>query len=74
MMWYRVPRLRLTSQPNLTITKISPVKLSLLMWNVSPGHQYLGQYKCVATNSVTTSEAVINFTGEARQRIDIRMT
>ena len=64
MVWYRVPRVQLTSTTNLTITQLSSTKLSLLMWSVGPGHRYLGEYKCVATNSVTTSEAVINFTGK----------
>ena len=34
------------------------------MWHVTPGTRYLGQYMCVATNSVTTTETVHNFTGE----------
>ena len=37
--------------------------MSLDMWHVTPGTRYLGQYMCVATNSVTTTETVHNFTG-----------
>ena len=39
------------------------------MWHVTPGTRYLGQYMCVATNSVTTTETVHNFTGITRRSI-----
>ena len=63
--WYRVPHVQLTNQPNMTITHLSASRVSLLMWHVTPGHQYLGQYKCVATNSVTTTETIHNFSGNS---------
>ena len=40
-----------------------PHRVSLDMWHVSPGTRYTGQYMCVATNSVTTTETTHNFTG-----------
>lgn len=66
VLWYRLPRLQLTSAPNLTISRLGPHKVSLDMLHVTPSTRYMGQYMCVATNSVTTTEAVHNFTGDSQ--------
>ena len=66
IVWYRQPHVQLTNQPNLTITQVTSNKVTLHMWHVTPGDQNLGQYKCVATNSVTTSQTIYNLTGISR--------
>ena len=62
--WYRAPSLLLTTQPDITITRLARHKLSLQLCHVA--QSTLGQYRCVASNTVATSEAVFNFTGVPR--------
>ena len=62
--WYRAPSLLLTTGPDITITRLARHKLSLQLSHVDQSS--LAQYRCVASNTVATSEAVFNFTGVPR--------
>ena len=62
--WYRAPSLRLTTGPDITISRLAGHKLSLQLNHVDQSS--LGQYRCVASNTVATAEAVFNFSGVPR--------
>ena len=63
MRWYKSPHILLTTEPNLTITKLGEDKLSLQLSIISSSS--LRSYKCQAENELGKSTAVLILTGKS---------